>query len=85
MADENEVSAALKKLNLLLAEKKLVVFDEREAEALREVAAFWIASHKTGRILLWLRHPIMWIGYGGGLYVTFKSGGIVEVLKGFFK
>lgn len=85
MVNEREVSATLDKLNSLLAEKKLVVFDEHEAEALRQVAAFWIAFHTTGRFILWLRHPVIWIGYAGGLYVAFKSGGILEVLRGFFK
>ncbi len=85
MVNEKEVSATLDKLNGLLAEKKLIVFDEREAEALREVAAFWMAFHRTGRFILWLRHPITWIGYAGGVYVAFKSGGILEVLRGFFK
>ena len=85
MVNEREVSATLDKLNALLSDRKLVVFDEHEAEALRQVAAFWIASHTTGRFILWLRYPVIWVGYVGGFYITFKSGGILEVLKGFFK
>ena len=85
MADERDVSATLNKLQSLLAEKKLIVFDEIEAEALREVAAFWVSFHKIGRIILWLRHPLKLMGYAGGAYIAFKTGGIAEVVKGMFK
>ena len=85
MADDHDVSATLNKLQSLLAEKKLIVFDEHEAEALREVAAFWVSFHRVGRLILWLRHPLKFVGYAGGAYIAFKTGGIAEIFKGMFK
>lgn len=85
MVDDREVSKTLEKLHSLLSEKKLIVFDEIESAALREVAAFWLAFHRTGRVILWFRHPVMWIGWILSAYFAFKAGGIADMFKVLFK
>lgn len=85
MVDDAAIDATLKKLSQLIDDHKITIFDENEAIALKEVAAFWRGFRMAGRFIAWFRRPIKWIGYIGGAYVTFKSGGVADVLKGFFK
>ena len=85
MVNEKEIEEALGNLKNVLQEKKLTIFNETQVLALIEVADFWISFHKLIKFILWLWNPIKWLLTAGGIWITFKSGGITDVLKGFFK
>jgi len=84
MVNDKDIADAIGNLKNVLTEKKLV-FTDTQTEALVAVADFWIAFHKTAKFIAWFWTPAKWLLTSGGIYVTFKSGGLAEVLRGFFK
>lgn len=84
MTEKSAELAAIEKLETLINEHQLILFDEHEAEALRKFAKFMIALETLGSAGIILKNVLSWLGFMIAAYLAVKAG-LVEWILGLIR
>jgi hypothetical protein len=71
---EKTLREALERMQERAPESQLVIFTEPQAQALTEVATWWIALRGAGKIGAAMGSALRWLALFIGAWIAFKAG-----------
>ena len=81
---KDETEELIAKLNEALSREKITIFDDKEVKKIREMIAFFETWSAAGRIGVWARNFLLFVGSIVLIWVTAQAW-IIDFIKGALK